>query len=65
MTGMFGRLPEDFPPFVLPSATGLDTYVAMIADEEKICRTELPSNTFRKSIDSEGENRIFGTPLPA
>jgi hypothetical protein len=31
-----GRHPEDFPPLVLPSAADLDTYVAMVADEEKI-----------------------------
>jgi hypothetical protein len=31
-----GRHPEDFPPPVLPSAADLDTYVAMVADEEKI-----------------------------
>jgi hypothetical protein len=31
-----GRHPEVFPPSVLPSAADLDTYVAMVADEEKI-----------------------------
>jgi hypothetical protein len=31
-----GRHPEDSPPLVLPSAADLDTYVAMVADEEKI-----------------------------
>ena len=32
---LFGKHPEDFPPLVLPSAADLDTYVAMVADEEK------------------------------
>jgi hypothetical protein len=31
-----GAHPEDFPPLALPSAADLDTYVAMVADEEKI-----------------------------
>jgi hypothetical protein len=30
------RRPEDFPPLVLPSAADLDSYVAMVADEERI-----------------------------
>jgi len=33
---LFGRHPEDFLPLVLPSAADLDTYVAMVANEEKI-----------------------------
>lgn len=33
---LLGRHPEDFPPVVLPSEADLDTYVAMVADEEKI-----------------------------
>ena len=33
---LFGRRPMDFPPPVLPSTADLDTYVAMVADEEKI-----------------------------
>jgi hypothetical protein len=33
---LFGRRPVDFPPLVLPSTADLDTYVAMVADEEKI-----------------------------
>ena len=31
-----GRHPEDLPPLLLPSAADLDTYVATVADEEKI-----------------------------
>ena len=33
---LLGRHPEDFPHVVLPSTADLDTYVAMVADEEKI-----------------------------
>lgn len=33
---LFGRRPVDFPPLALPSTADLDTYVAMVADEEKI-----------------------------
>jgi hypothetical protein len=33
---LLGRHPQDFPPLALPSAADLDTYVAMVADEEKI-----------------------------
>jgi hypothetical protein len=33
---LFGRRRVDFPPPVLPSTADLDTYVAMMADEEKI-----------------------------
>jgi hypothetical protein len=33
---LLGRHPEDFPPVVLPSEADLDTYVAIVADEEKI-----------------------------
>jgi hypothetical protein len=33
---LFGRHLVDFPPLVLPSTADLDTYVAMVADEEKI-----------------------------
>ena len=33
---LFGRHLLDFPPLVLPSTADLDTYVAMVADEEKI-----------------------------
>ena len=33
---LLGRHPEDFPPLVLPSTADLDTYVAMVADEEKV-----------------------------
>jgi hypothetical protein len=33
---LFGRHPENVPPLVLPSVADLDTYVAMVADEEKI-----------------------------
>jgi hypothetical protein len=33
---LFERHLVDFPPLVLPSTADLDTYVAMVADEEKI-----------------------------
>jgi hypothetical protein len=35
-TETFGRHPDHLPPVVLPSTADLDTYVAMVADEEKI-----------------------------
>jgi hypothetical protein len=33
---LLGRHPEDFPSLGLPSTADLDTYVAMVADEEKV-----------------------------
>jgi hypothetical protein len=33
---LLGRHPEDFPPPAHPSTADLDTYVAMVADEEKV-----------------------------
>jgi hypothetical protein len=33
---LLGGHPEDFPSLVLPSTADLDTYVAMVAEEEEI-----------------------------
>jgi hypothetical protein len=51
------RHPGDFPPCVLPSAADLDTYVAVVADEEKI--KDLTSNA-RVASRPDRLNSQFG-----